>query len=125
MASPELPFATWRLRHVPPSLDAEQIHTMIPLGANEKIIHSSLSPWHCSGRVEQVGTITWTCLPAYLQQAGSTVRLGIEEPSNVDSTAEWILGHHVEQGKVIADSDFFGLTPLNAVDPLREHVRWV
>lgn len=123
MASPELPFATWRLRNVPSGWDIKQLHAIIPLKEREEVLYSSLTPYHYFKNANQVGTITWNCVPGYLRQSGSKDSLRVESPSKVDPTIQDDLGAGVKQNEVIADSEFIGLTPLIAIKPPKECVK--
>lgn len=122
MASPELPFATWRIRKIPSSLDVDKLPGIVPLGDGETVLYSSLAPDHYSDGSKQIGTITWNSLPEHLQQASSVDRLPIslslDDHPLTDDRSDTLS----EQNQVIADSKFLGLTPLNSVPKSSQNI---
>ncbi|KAL8730475.1 MAG: hypothetical protein Q9166_004039 [cf. Caloplaca sp. 2 TL-2023] len=111
MASPELPFGTWRLRDVPASFDMEKFRNIIPLSESERVLYSSLAPDRYNNASTKVGTIIWNCVPKYLQQPASPDILRVRLDVHPVSGDDIVTGP--EQDIAQADSKFIGLTPLN------------
>lgn len=123
MASPELPFATWRFRDIPASYDLEKFCDIVPLSNGERILYSSLAPDPYTNAVTKVGTITWDRVPEYLQYAATSndagVRLHLLELSEDAASTE------PRANGIWADAKFIGLTPLNAGSLQTENVSYV
>ena len=113
MASPELPFCTYRICNIPPDFDDAALRAIIPLEKDERIMISSISPDYDASRFSsQTGTITWSTTPRQLQGLVS------DESTTTSITAEFgLLGDDgaltVRGNEVTVDSHFTGLTPLN------------
>lgn len=120
MASPELPFGTWRVRGIPASYDMKKLCDIIPLSDGERILYSSLAPDHYTNASTGVGTITWNCVPKYLQHPGIAdelrVKLDVLAPPGDDVFTDSGLDG------AWADAKFIGLTPLNAESQQVENV---
>lgn len=120
MASPELPYCTYRFRKIPTHFDVTTFEAIVPLEEHERVLFSSLSPdYDVSNTSFQIGTITWSTTPSRLRGLVpddlTTLRF---------STASNVPGDHtrstaVQEIEVEIDSHFRGFTPLNA-DPAKE-----
>ena len=115
MASPELPFCTYRFCSIPPDFDDAALRAMIPLEKGERVVFSSLSPDYDASRPSsQTGTITWNTTPNCL------LRMALEYSTTMNIRAGFdLLGD--DTGALAArgiegtiDSHFTGLTPLNS-----------
>ena len=115
-ASPPLPFATYRLRNIPPTFSKADLENVIPTDdESEKIIGSSLSPDVYNTSISaQVGTLTFKTIPQALKglersESGST-KIAITQsggPQDASGTSSQ------ENVAVAVDSHFTGFTPLN------------
>ena len=115
MASPELPYCTYRFCKVPAHFDVVGLNAIIPLEKDEWVLSSSLSTDH-NMVTFQIGTVTWNKTPHYLRGLVpddlTAFRLSTHPNIQRDPTR-----YTATQGDEIeVDSHFRGLTPLNA-DP--------
>lgn len=113
MASPELPFCTYRFCNIPPDFDDAALRAIVLLEGNEKVVVTSLSPDFDASRPSQIGTITWSTTPSRLRrmdlEGSATLNVIAELDSLTDQTGMLTTG----RDQVTIDSHFTGLTPLS------------
>lgn len=115
MASPALPYATYRLRSIPSHFDKKAFEDIVPLTAEvEAIVQSSLSPdCYSTSTLDQVGTITFSTIPRYIAQLDLEENKSRKIPAlnrSFDECTATLTGAKTE---VSIDSHFYGFTPLN------------
>ena len=112
MASPELPYCTYRFCKVPAHLDVLALEATIPLEKDESVVSSSLSRDH-DVVTFQTGTVTWNKVPRYLRgfvpDDLTAFRLSTHPDTRGDPTRSTV----VQGDEIEIDSHFRGLTPLN------------
>ncbi|KAL8738211.1 MAG: hypothetical protein Q9181_000982 [Wetmoreana brouardii] len=115
MASPELPFCTYRFHNVPKGFDKTALKAIIHLHQDEKAVSASLAPdYDVSRQGCQVGTVTWSTTPSELKDLASEASETLEVASDLAKSRIHI---EVPMHEVTIDSHFRGLTPLSA-DPV-------
>ncbi|KAL9591727.1 MAG: hypothetical protein Q9179_007432 [Wetmoreana sp. 5 TL-2023] len=115
MASPELPFCTYRFHNVPKEVDKTALKAIVPLHTDEKAVYASLAPDYEISRQDcQVGTVTWSTTPSKLKDLASEASGTLKVASDL---AKSRIDIEVPMQEVAIDSHFRGLTPLSA-DPV-------
>lgn len=117
MASPELPYCTYRFRKVPAHYDATAFQAIIPLEKDESVIFSSLSS--DNGVPEgnfQIGTVTWNTVPRYLRDLVADDLPAFRLSTHPDTPDDPTTYTAAQGNEIEIDSHFRGFTPLNA-DP--------
>jgi hypothetical protein len=119
MASPELPFCTYRFCNIPPDFDDTALRAIIPLDEDEKILFSSLSPDYDASRASHFGTITWSTIPSRLRSLTLEDSTTSTIPAEGDLPSDNTGGPPGRGNEGTMDSHFMGLTPLNP-GPIRD-----
>ena len=124
MASPALPFATYRFRNIPAHFNEESFASIVPLAdRQERILNASLAPnSYLTVKADQVGTITFSTIPRAIAQ----LKLKESESTKIplpSSTSDGVLELSAEEnGEAVIDSHFSGFTVLNRTSVQEESI---
>lgn len=110
MASPELPFCTYRFSNLPKSISTKQLQTIVPLQGSERVVSWSLVPNpDTSTPSSQIGIVTWSSIPRELPDVSIYGAATLKVPMGSGPQGYELEGSGVE---IDVDSHFRGLTPL-------------